>query len=346
MRIPLALAVLGTLITFSSVRSAEGAPEIWLSPPKDKIFDMLDDPASWRNTTGVLTGVKIGIDVLPKADRGKLRQLAALVRQRDLQFTIECGGTLNHDWQDQAGELSARVELKKLRTWTEAGGRLDYLDVDGPVRRLLGYAAWGKDPDKKFTSIQRCAEELVDYIRAVRKEYPELQFFLLTNFPNWGYRGDVSYHARGPKRQDQGDYDEVVRTVLDVVEKAGLRLAGATVDNPYEYAVGVRGSATLEDPTAIDWITRIRAYEDFCRSRGLEFNFIVNSETGGARSDREFFEGTLKMVELYQAAGGRPKRYVIQSWYAYPKTIVPERAPFSMTALALEVAAGISSGKK
>ena len=307
---------------------------------------MLDDPGSWRKTSSVLTGVKIGIDSLAQADRGKLRQLATLVDEHKLQFAVECGGTLNHDWQDQAGELSARVELRKLRVWTDAGGRLDYLDVDGPVRRLMGYAAWGKDPDKKFTSIERCAEELVDYVRAVRKEYPELQFFLLTNFPNWGYRGDVSYHARGPKRQDQGDYDEVVRTVLAALDKAGLTFAGATVDNPYEYAVGAHRSVKLEDPTTVDWIGRIRAYEDFCRSRNLEFNLIVNSQTGGGTSDQGFFEATLKMVDLYRKAGGRPTRYFIQSWYDYPKQIVPEDAPFSMTALALEVADRVSSSAK
>ena len=60
---------------------------------------------------------------------------------------------------------------------------------------------------------------------------------------------------------------------------------------------------------------------------------ISNSEAGGKESDRAFFERTLKMVDLYGSAGGRPTRIIVQSWYAYPRTIVPEDEPYSMTAL-------------
>lgn len=78
----------------------------------------------------------------------------------------------------------------------------------------------------------------MDYLRAVKKAHPEIRFFLLTNFPNWGYRGNVSYHARGPKRQDWGGYHDVVTTVLAAAKEEGLTVAGVTADNPYEYLVG------------------------------------------------------------------------------------------------------------
>ncbi len=44
------------------------------------------------------------------------------------------------------------------------------------------------------------------------------------------------------------------------------------------------------------------------------------------------------MLDRYVAAGGKPDRYIIQSWYAYPKTILPETAPYSPTALVTAVA--------
>jgi len=64
-------------------------------------------------------------------------------------------------------------------------------------------------------SIDKAADELVDALQIHRQAHPETKYWLLTNFPNWGYRGDVSYHARGSQRQDYGDYDQVVRIVLN-----------------------------------------------------------------------------------------------------------------------------------
>ena len=82
---------------------------------------------------------------------------------------------------------------------------------------------------------------------------------------------------------------------------------------------------------------RIRDYESFCREQGLSFNLIVNTEYGGATSDQVFYERTLSMVDAYLASGGQADRYFVQSWYDYPLTVLPERDPHSMAALALAV---------
>jgi hypothetical protein len=121
--------------------------------------------------------------------------------------------------------------------------------------------------------------------------------------------------------------------VLAKLRAANIPLAGVTVDNPYEYLIGARKSATLEDSTSIDWLARVRSYEDFARDNGLKFNLIANSEAGGKESDELFYTNTLKMVDAYIEAGGRPDRWFIQSWYEHPVKVVPESASFSMTAL-------------
>jgi len=313
-------------------------PEVWLCPPGPKrVLDLIAKDANPESSLKGITGLKLYIGLMRSATQSELKALATLVQENKLKIMVEVGGTLNHDWQDQAGEKSAEVELAKLAEWYEAGGKVDYLDIDGPVWRLMGHPGWGKDPSKKFKSYDRCAKELMDYLSAVRKAYPEIQFFLLTNFPNWGYKKGVSYHATGPKKQHRGDYHEVVTAVMNALKQSGIRLAGATVDNPYGYFLGTHKSATLKDPTAVDWIARIRSYEDFCRQNNWEFNLIVNSEAGGKESDERFFEDTLDMVARYQKSGGRPSRYFVQSWYKHPLKIVPASAPYSMTALAKAV---------
>jgi len=39
------------------------------------------------------------------------------------------------------------------------------------------------------------------------------------------------------------------------------------------------------------------------------------------------------MVDAYLAADGRPTRWFVQTWYPYPKQMLPESAPSSLTAL-------------
>jgi hypothetical protein len=104
-------------------------------------------------------------------------------------------------------------------------------------------------------------------VRAFRAAHPEMKFWHLTNFPNWGYKGDVSYHARGPKKQDYGEYDDVHRIVFEKLKVAGLPLKGVTVDNPYDYLIGEHFSVNLKPATTVDWLKRVRAYED--RSRDM-----------------------------------------------------------------------------
>jgi hypothetical protein len=306
-----------------------------LCPPAkhSSVLDLIAKDANAESSLEGIAGLKLYIEFVRNAKQSDLAALVTLVRKNKLKIIVEVGGTLNHDWQDEAGEKSAQVELAKLKRWYDAGGKVDYLDIDGPVWRLMGHPGWGKDPTKKFVSYDRCAKELMDYLSAVKKAYPDIQFFLLTNFPNWGYKKGVSYHANGPQRQSRGDYHEVVTSVMKALKRSRISLAGATVDNPYGYFMGKKKSATLKDPTTVDWIARIRSYEDFCRSNGWEFNLIVNSEAGGKESDKRFYEDTLDMVARYQQAGGRPTRYFIQSWYEHPHKIVPATEPYSMTAL-------------
>jgi hypothetical protein len=232
---------------------------------------------------------------------------------------------------DTAGEWSARRELAALANFYAAGGRVDYLDIDGPIRRLMHPK--NRRDGQSFDSIEKAADELVDALQMHREAYPETRYWLLTNFPNWGWRNEVSYHARGPKRQDYGDYDQVILIVLEKLREARIALDGVTVDNPYEYLIGERPSATLSDPKSVDWLGRVRSYEQFVRDQGLTFNLIVNSEGGGKESDERFFRETLQMVDVYRRAGGQPTRWFVQSWYPHPKQMVPESSSHSMTAL-------------
>jgi len=317
---------------------AKQQPEVWLCAG-DRIEALCRPEAEWPFVKKHLSGIKFYIGQLygdrrrgGQDNAERLRKYVKLVRENGLQVAVELGGCLDFSpLDDTAGEWSARRELQALNRFYAAGGKVDFLDLDGPIRRLL-HPQKRRD-GKHFKSIERAADELIDALRIHHRAHPETRYWLLTNFPNWGFRGAVSYHARGPRRQDYGDYDTVIRTVLAKSDAAGIQLEGVTVDNPYEYLIGAFHSAKLTDPKSVDWLGRVCRYEDFARSRGLHFNLIVNSQRGGNTSDELFYRETLQMVELYQRAGGHPTRWFVQSWYPLPKQMAPETAPYSMTAL-------------
>jgi hypothetical protein len=324
----------------ATARSAEtlprpAKPEVWLCAGGGTL-DLLLPDADWPFVKRHLSGIKLYIDQVDHATPEQLERLVRLVRAQSYQVAVECGCCLEFAPMDETnGEASARIELAKIDKLYAAGGRVDFLDLDGPVRRLMHPE--GRRDGKRFDSMEKAAVEVVDAVRIIHQAHPEIRFWLLTNFPNWGWRGDVSYHARGPAKQDYGDYEDAHRIVVRALEAAGLALDGVTVDNPYDYLIGEHASVNLVDPKSVNWLKRVRTYEDLSRGQGLGFNLIVNSERGGFRSDELFHQETLKMVENYLAAGGRPTRWFVQTWYRHPRQIVPESALHSMTGLVKEV---------
>jgi hypothetical protein len=304
---------------------------VWLCVG-DRLKELLDPAAEWPTVKQGLSGIKLYVDQINKASPEDLAAIVRLVKENGYQVAVELGCCLDFSPLDEtAGEWSGRHELAKLNKLYAAGGKVDFLDLDGPVRRLM-FPDNRKD-GRHYTSMEKAADEVVDSVRLFHQAHPEMRFWHLTNFPNWGYRGDVSYHARGPKRQDYGEYDDAHRLVYEKLKAAGIPLAGVTIDNPYDYLIGEHFSVNLKPATTVDWLKRVRAYEDRCRTEGLEVNLIVNSERGGMQSDALFAEETLKMVDLYLKAGGRPTRWLVQTWYPFPKRMAPETDPTTMTGL-------------
>jgi hypothetical protein len=171
-------------------------------------------------------------------------------------------------------------------------------------------------------------------MKVVNSRYPDLKFFTLTNFPNWGWKGGTSCHARHENRQDWGDYYDVVSTLLRKTKDAGVvNPVGVTVDSPYQYTIGRVRSVNLEDPSRVNWIARLRDLEDYVESQGMELNLIINSVERLEVDAETYCEETLALIDLFEKAGGSPKRYIVQSWGHHPAKMLPESDPVSMTGL-------------
>jgi hypothetical protein len=329
-------------------------PEVWMAVlPADVL---VQDGAQWDFVKRHVDGMKLwtqqtdyeaskwpfqgGVEA-PDA----LRKIITVLNEYKIPFIIEKGAwppkTPRPDLDILGGKpgpmddtfvgRAVDNELDRIRRVEALGGKVRFLDVDGPIRHMLHPPQGGPG----FPTVEKSAEVFAQYMMGVHREKPDIEFFALTNFPNWGYRGGESYWG-GPR---WGDYFPALEATIRLAKKAGAPLRGITVDNPYDYAIGERPLRSLKDRKKIDWIARILDVERYVHEQGLEFNMIFNSERGGAFSAALFRRETLAFIDLYRQRGGRPDRYIIQSWYPHPKRdmIVPESNPDTFMGLVKEV---------
>jgi hypothetical protein len=284
--------------------------------------------ARWDAVQEEVDGIVMFIDRINAAEPDTLARLAKLTREKGLTVGVECGGLLEFYPEGQTiGAWSAAHEIAKVRKFTDAGGRVDFLNFDGPIRRAL-------KPDmpnaRPLATLDDALGELVVAMRAWRAAYPHMAFNLLTNFPNWGWKGETWYHAiKDP--MGLGDYHVVVQEALRFTKEAGLPLEGVVVDNPYEFAVGIRKSAGLADPGAIDWMARINELARLVKEGGYDYTLILNSEVGGGESGQAYHEGTIRFIEFYHERGEPADAVILESWYEHPVKAVPETEPHTMT---------------
>lgn len=331
-------------------------PQVWMAVlPADTL---VEKGADWDFVKKHVDGIKFwtqqidddaktwpfqgGVDA-PDA----LKNLIAVLNKNKIPLIIEKGcwpqNTPNEAFERYGGkpglydrtfaQRAVDNELSRISKVEALGGKVRYLDVDGPIRHMLYPDLGGKG----FSTIEQCAQEFTKYMVGIQKVHPDIGFFALTNFPNWGYKGDVSYTMPG---MGWGDYFTALEAIIRNAKTANAPLRGITVDNPYDYAIGsIKIPNGVSDPSKIDWIARILDMEKYVHAHKLEFNVIFNAQTAGETSIEAFNKDTLAFIDLYRKRGGHPDRYIIQSWYTHPthSEVLPETSGDTFTGLVKEV---------
>jgi hypothetical protein len=332
----------------------EKKPEVWMAVlPADVL---VQEGAQWDFVRKHVDGVKFWTQQIDDEARlwpfqggvdtpDALKKLIAVLKVGKIPLIIEKGmwppATPRPDIERMGGEhgpyddtyhvRAVKNEMDRIRRVEALGGRVRFFDVDGPIRHMIHPVLSGPG----FPTIERAAQEFTRYMLGIHRERPQIEFFALTNFPNWGYRGDISYWGNA----GWGDYFTALEAIIRNAQRAGAPLRGITVDNPYDYAIGEVRPPVAYDSKKMDWIARILDIERYVHQHHLEFNLICNSQRGGETSADLFCKETLDFIDLYRKRGGRPDRYIIQSWYTHPTRaeIVPENKPGTFTWLVKEV---------
>ncbi|MFC1736443.1 hypothetical protein ACFL1X_10005 [Candidatus Hydrogenedentota bacterium] len=309
-------------------------PEVWMCFKNKQ--ELVEEGAQWDFVKGHLDGLKLYSAAKNELSDETMSKLMALLKENDIQLSLETGGTYGfYPVNKDNGRVSAERVIGVIDKFAANGGRVDFIDLDGPISRLL---ATGRNRHRfkkewnygGFETIEECIDQLIQALLILQERYPGIGFFALTNFGNWGYKGCPSYHGRWENRQDWGDYYQVISHLIPKARDAGVNLCGVTVDHPYEKTIGTLKSVTFRHPEWIDWLARIRDLEDYVRGQGLQFNLIVHN-AGNDSSNQEYYEDMLSYLDLYREAGGAPDRYIIQSWKPWPDKNLPETEPYTST---------------
>ncbi|MGN6505693.1 MAG: hypothetical protein ACTHM6_09030 [Tepidisphaeraceae bacterium] len=85
------------------------------------------------------------------------------------------------------------------------------------------------------------------------------------------------------------------------------------------------------------YLKKVVDFTRFAHAHGKKFQYICNSSPAKtlapAAWDAAYAQQSLESLQAYQLAGGRADRYIFESWYTGPFTIVPETQPNKFTHL-------------
>jgi len=283
-------------------------------PPEDarKLFE---SNAPWPTAKAGIQVFKFYIGVVGGRRNLPIVQAVQALKAANIAIAVEAGGL--RDWECSGANM-AQIELRTLSAIVQAAGQLSYLALDSPFGHTLASAI----PNPCQYTVDQAAAQLLMYIKGIRQRYPNVKIGLIEPVP-WYTVGDFPSYP-GAK---YGDLPQLLDTVLSVLRQGGETLNFFHADSPYDFNEGI--------PDRQGW-AKLKALQDFVRSRGMRFGLIFNSDRAGRTSDELFFRETLLAKAKFTHAGGDPDDIILQSWYWYPRQWLPENQPYSYTYLVRE----------
>jgi hypothetical protein len=255
-----------------------------------------------------------------------LENLLPSIRKYNLKIAINAGYIGMEDpTYGQAtnlckGDSIAQRDLNGfIRPMFAKGASIDYIVVDGfPFFPLKSCKL----------SLSQAVPELVSYMKAIHQVYPNIKIGLDVNFPLWPYNGTISYDD--PHTESLPDYKIVFDQIIAATSQAGEKITFLQVDNPYSYITEALNSDS-KTVRNTNWVNRIVQLEKQARSYNIPFGLMYNTE-GTTRTDQQYYEETLKYIDLYKENGGNPDQAVIISWYpTNPSQLLPPSKPYTFT---------------
>ena len=246
-------------------------------------------------------------------------ELNALIQAKNnfnFKLGIETSGFQNVSATEinQLGERSYESEMRALTNLTLSKGKIDYVFFDGPIRNAM-FPNGAASPRMTLSEASR---ELVDLMLLYRNYNPEIKFFLISNFSNWGWDGIPARNTNGIGSMGYGDYKEVLDSVLQLADKKGVRFDGVSLDFSYEAYLNEGSSDQIDVVKSIDYGNRLKQIYDYIRSNGYTVSISLNNNRGGNANSNIFRVEMLNYLEELLLNGMTPNHILHQTWNPYP----------------------------
>ncbi|MHB8963110.1 MAG: hypothetical protein ACYC5K_08150 [Saccharofermentanales bacterium] len=266
-----------------------------------------------------------------------------------IKLAIECGGlcsylTSRHQTgTDTFAAESVAQEFLMISKIQEYGIIPDYLNFDDPYWRALYPDGDMLEIYEPFMTVHEATKQLIHVMKIWQSIYPEVQFNINPNFPNWGWKSGMAYFPYFGKKDARGDFFLCLEELIRQASDSNLPIFGILADSPIEYITGTRFPLCNADVETYPWWDRLLDLEKEAKLHGLHFGIHFNSQNHGiAGTDREYSMITLAYINNYMQRGGSPSVFSLEAWWkptegGHPSVLVPETTDYTYTNLVSNV---------
>ncbi|WHI52952.1 hypothetical protein P3339_09380 [Microbulbifer sp. MLAF003] len=290
----------------------------------------------WSSLAGQLDGVVVYRSAIIEASDEELVEFSQAMKSNGIKIAIEINGlSSSYALHESEGESLTGEEsfssnyTRSLKRFVDLGGEIDTLIFDGPIRRVL----YPSDTPISPHTYQSIGNELVDTMRLWRSVVPKIKFVLLTNFSNWGWKGQPARNSKGlpPQSLGYGNYDEALREVLGVVRGSEVDFDAVAADYNYDAFLNEGYSNQVELVKDVDYKNRLIEFYHVVKDYGYQFNMIINSARGAKEGNHPYRVEVLNYIHSLIGVGVNVDSFVIQSWGSYPSLWLTENTTGTMT---------------
>lgn len=247
------------------------------------------------------------IESLPQVVSGGYQAVAGMLEETGIVLDVEGGGLRGFNCD---GASYALQTLQKIEPLLAAGigstASMMQITFDGPFAHSL-------HQDAKLCPLTpaQVAGELFKNINTTRSliasRYPHLSVRFAWNEPvPWYHVGSEYPPFHNGTTNDFGDLLEL----LELVTRAGVDFDAFHADSPYMYNQEEGGG-----------YPKLGKLMEAVRAKGLQFGHYFNNEP---KQEGDFERGTLADSRAFVAALGKPDHAIVESWYPYPRSALPE----------------------
>ena len=316
------LIVIGVwLVATSGTSSAAGSKEVWLSgvPPfvREKMFqesdsdymDLFRPHAPWSKAAQTVKVFMINGGLVMHQSDEELKAVFSDLKRRNIALAIEMGLLSGKDSAGRqacgvgiegfAAPDNAKVVADRIQ---KAGGVLAYVAMDEP----LWYAHHFSGKNACGWTMEDVARDIVPRVAALREKFPAVQI------------GDIEPvgTAQPPDWVEEiSQWTQVYRKVVG--EPLGFFHADVAWNGP--------------------WQQQLPAVKSRISAAGLKFGIIYDGGGGKEESDGEWTREAEQRFRIVESNPSMiPDHAIIQSWARWPKKMLPEDQPGTLTNLVLK----------